>query len=140
MNVSGVHTHSLSCVFFQLQNSAGPPVANQMHKQAAAFRLSGDMAFLYRCNFYGHQDTLYDHSGRHYYFRCFIEGSEDFVFGVGRSLFEVSLFPYPGPNYLVLIFCNSVPGRSIGMQFRVGPHLVLKKQSSSDYGRKVGLQ
>jgi pectinesterase len=57
--------------------------------QAAAFRISGDMAFLYRCNFFGYQDTLYDHEGRHYYFRCFIEGSEDFIFGFARSLFEV---------------------------------------------------
>lgn len=70
------------------RNTAGYPAPNKTNMQAAAFRISGDKAFLYRCNFYGHQDTLYDHSGRHYYFRCYIEGSEDFIFGIARSLFE----------------------------------------------------
>ncbi|KAG0601318.1 hypothetical protein M758_11G101500 [Ceratodon purpureus] len=70
------------------KNSAGPPVPTRVNMQAAAFRISGDMAFLYGCNFFGYQDTLYDHEGRHYYYRCLIEGSEDFIFGVARSLFE----------------------------------------------------
>lgn len=45
--------------------------------QAAAFRISGDMAIMYRCKFFGYQDTSYDHQGRHYYLGCFIEASED---------------------------------------------------------------
>ncbi|KAK6151855.1 hypothetical protein DH2020_014490 [Rehmannia glutinosa] len=38
--------------------------------------------------FLGAQDTLYDHLGRHYYKDCYIEGSVDFIFGNGLSLFE----------------------------------------------------
>ncbi|KAG0581604.1 hypothetical protein KC19_4G265100 [Ceratodon purpureus] len=70
------------------KNTAHAPVPNITNMQAAAIRISGDKAFLLRCNFYSHQDTLYDHQGRHYYFRCFIQGSEDFVFGAARSLFQ----------------------------------------------------
>ena len=73
----------------EMQNSAGPPASNKTNMQAAAFRISGDMAVLFRCNFFGYQDTLYDHKGRHYYLWCFIEGSEDFIFGFARSLFDV---------------------------------------------------
>lgn len=89
---SSAHLNLFLFITFEAQNTAGYPAPNKTNMQAAAFRISGDKAFLYRCNFYGHQDTLYDHSGRHYYFRCYIEGSEDFIFGVARSLFEVYLF------------------------------------------------
>ncbi|KAL0346638.1 UNVERIFIED_CONTAM: putative pectinesterase 53 [Sesamum calycinum] len=56
--------------------------------QAVAFRISGDTAAFVGCKFLGAQDTLYDHSGRHYYKDCYIEGSVDFIFGNGLSLFE----------------------------------------------------
>lgn len=57
-------------------------------RQAAAFRISGDMAAFYRCGFMGAQDTLCDDQGRHYYEECFIQGSIDFVFGDARSFFN----------------------------------------------------
>ncbi|XP_002968924.2 probable pectinesterase 53 [Selaginella moellendorffii] len=56
--------------------------------QAVAFQITGDMAAFYECNFIGAQDTLYDHSGRHYFKSCFIQGSVDFIFGNGRSLYK----------------------------------------------------
>eukprot|EP00250_Pteridium_aquilinum_P007993 c17590_g1_i1 orf=170-1282(-) len=57
-------------------------------RQAAAFRISGDMAAFYRCGFVGGQDTLCDDQGRHYYEDCFIQGSIDFVFGDARSFYN----------------------------------------------------
>lgn len=57
-------------------------------RQAAAFRISGDMAAFYRCGFIGAQDTLCDDEGRHYFEDCFIQGSIDFVFGDARSLYN----------------------------------------------------
>ncbi|KAI3952060.1 hypothetical protein MKW92_010971 [Papaver armeniacum] len=56
--------------------------------QAVALRISGDRAFFYNVRFLGWQDTLYDHKGVHYYLRCFIQGSVDFICGNGRSLFN----------------------------------------------------
>ncbi|XP_022759660.1 probable pectinesterase 53 [Durio zibethinus] len=57
--------------------------------QAVAVRISGTKAAFYNCSFYGDQDTLYDHKGLHYFNNCFIQGSVDFIFGYGRSLYEV---------------------------------------------------
>ncbi|GLJ23142.1 hypothetical protein SUGI_0436650 [Cryptomeria japonica] len=58
------------------------------YKQAVALRVSADRAIFLNCGFYGHQDTLYDHQGRHYFLNCTIMGSVDFIFGNGRSLYE----------------------------------------------------
>lgn len=60
-----------------------------MNKQAVALVICGDKAAFYDCGFYGAQDTLFDYAGRHYFKNCFIEGSIDFIFGDGRSLYEV---------------------------------------------------
>ncbi|THG12322.1 probable pectinesterase 53 [Camellia sinensis] len=56
--------------------------------QAVALRISGTKAAFYNCSFYGAQDTLYDHKGLHYFNNCFIQGSVDFIFGYGQSLYE----------------------------------------------------
>ncbi|XP_065864152.1 probable pectinesterase 53 [Euphorbia lathyris] len=56
--------------------------------QGVALRISGSKAAFYNCSFYGNQDTLYDHKGLHYFNNCFIQGSVDFIFGSGRSLYE----------------------------------------------------
>lgn len=53
-----------------------------------ALRISADRAAFISCNFIGAQDTLYDHLGRHYFRKCYIEGSVDFVFGNGRSYYK----------------------------------------------------
>ena len=74
-----------------LQNSAPPPPNGAFGRQAAAIRISGDMAAFHGCHFLGAQDTLYDHKGRHYFQDCYIEGSIDFIFGDGLSQYRVSL-------------------------------------------------
>lgn len=53
-----------------------------------AFRISADRAAFYYVSFLGHQDTLYDQRGRHYFRNCYIQGSIDFIFGYGRSLYK----------------------------------------------------
>ncbi|KAL0374418.1 UNVERIFIED_CONTAM: putative pectinesterase 53 [Sesamum radiatum] len=70
------------------KNTTPVPRAGETGTQAVAFRISGDTAAFVGCKFLGAQDTLYDHSGRHYYKDCYIEGSVDFIFGNGLSLFE----------------------------------------------------
>ncbi|KAH6555628.1 hypothetical protein KP509_13G037800 [Ceratopteris richardii] len=69
------------------KNTAPPPASGAIGKQAVALLIEGDRAAFYRCSFYGAQDTLYDKQGRHYYYKCYIEGSIDFIFGDARSLF-----------------------------------------------------
>lgn len=60
-----------------------------MGAQAVALRVTGDQAAFYGCGFYGAQDTLNDDRGKHYFKECLIQGSIDFIFGNGRSLYEV---------------------------------------------------
>jgi pectinesterase len=52
-----------------------------------ALRISGDKAAFSDCKFYAHQDTLYDHRGRHYFKNCYVTGTVDFIFGYGRSFY-----------------------------------------------------
>lgn len=70
------------------QNSAPLPPSGALGKQAVAFRISADKAAFKGCRFIGAQDTLYDHVGRHYFDNCYVEGSVDFVFGNGLSLYK----------------------------------------------------
>jgi pectinesterase len=72
------------------QNTSPVPKAGATGKQAVALRVSADNAAFVGCRILGAQDTLYDHSGRHYYKECYIEGSIDFIFGNALSLYEVS--------------------------------------------------
>jgi pectin methylesterase-like acyl-CoA thioesterase len=73
-----------------LQNTAPAPLPGMQGWQAAAFRISGDKAYFSGCGFYGAQDTLCDDAGRHYFKECYVEGSIDFIFGNGRSMYKVN--------------------------------------------------
>jgi len=66
------------------QNSAGPV------GQAVAVRVDGDRARFINCRFLGNQDTLYPHGekSRQYYYKCYIEGTVDFIFGWSTAVFE----------------------------------------------------
>ncbi|KAF8391668.1 hypothetical protein HHK36_023975 [Tetracentron sinense] len=56
--------------------------------QSVALRIFGDKAMFYKVRFVGAQDTLLDQEGTHYFYHCFIQGTVDFIFGNGRSLYE----------------------------------------------------
>ncbi|KAG8381030.1 hypothetical protein BUALT_Bualt06G0078400 [Buddleja alternifolia] len=68
-------------------NSAPRPDGIMKNAQAAAVRISGDMASFYNCKFHGFQDTFCDDSGKHFFKDCYIEGIVDFIFGGGRSIY-----------------------------------------------------
>ncbi|KAL3497487.1 hypothetical protein ACH5RR_040219 [Cinchona calisaya] len=70
------------------KNTAPAPMPGMQGWQAVAFRIAGDKAFFSGCGFYGAQDTLCDDAGRHYFKECHIEGSIDFIFGNGRSMYK----------------------------------------------------
>lgn len=59
--------------------------------QAVALRVAGEKAVFYRVRVLGTQDTLLDENGSHYFYRCYIQGSVDFIFGNSRSLYKVPL-------------------------------------------------
>lgn len=71
------------------QNVAPMPGPGVVGAQAVAIRISGDQAAFWGCGFFGAQDTLHDDRGRHYFKDCYIQGSIDFIFGNGKSFYEV---------------------------------------------------
>ncbi|KAJ7539009.1 hypothetical protein O6H91_11G073000 [Diphasiastrum complanatum] len=83
--IEAVHFKAIDISF---RNTAPAPPGGAVGKQAVALRIAGDMAAFYGVSFFGAQDTLYDHEGRHYFLDCYIEGSIDFIFGDGRSFYE----------------------------------------------------
>ncbi|CAL2272294.1 unnamed protein product [Prunus armeniaca] len=68
-------------------NSAPEPDGIRSGAQAVALQISGDKAAFYNCKFIGFQDTLYDYKGLHFFKDCYIQGTVDFIFGKGKSLY-----------------------------------------------------
>ncbi|KAL5853691.1 hypothetical protein ACOSQ3_008809 [Xanthoceras sorbifolium] len=68
-------------------NSAPMPDGKRVDAQAVAMRISGDKAAFHNCKFIGYQDTLCDDRGRHFFRDCYIQGTVDFIFGNGKSLY-----------------------------------------------------
>ncbi len=66
------------------QNTAGPV------GQAVALFVAGDKAKFINCKMLGFQDTLYTYgyASRQYYYKCYIEGTVDFIFGSATAVFE----------------------------------------------------
>ncbi|XP_010258939.1 PREDICTED: probable pectinesterase 68 [Nelumbo nucifera] len=83
-----VFANYFSAKNISFKNTAPAPMPGMEGWQAAAFRISGDKSYFSGCGFYGAQDTLCDDAGRHYFKECYIEGSIDFIFGNGRSMYK----------------------------------------------------
>ena len=66
------------------ENSSGPV------GQAVALSVNGDKVFFKNCRFLGFQDTIYTsgNTSHHYFYKCYIEGTVDFIFGAATAVFE----------------------------------------------------
>ncbi|KAF6139757.1 hypothetical protein GIB67_024034, partial [Kingdonia uniflora] len=82
-----INANYFVAISIKFENTA-PHDIGSVGEQAVALRISGNKTAFYNCSFTGSQDTLYDHKGFHYFKNCFIQGSVDFIFGYGRSLYE----------------------------------------------------
>ncbi|CAL0309240.1 unnamed protein product [Lupinus luteus] len=69
------------------KNEAPTGVAYTSQNQSVAAFVAADKIAFYHCAFYSTHNTLFDYKGRHYYESCYIQGSIDFIFGRGRSIF-----------------------------------------------------
>lgn len=79
------------------ENSAGPV------GQAVAVRVDSDRVVFRNCRFLGFQDTLYTYgkNSRQYYFKCYIEGTTDFIFGASQAVFDqCTIFSKKGGHYI----------------------------------------
>ena len=67
-----------------------------------ALRMSGDKAAFYNCKLFGFQDTVCDDRHRHLFKDCLIQGTVDFIFGSGKSLYLVNIINFIERLYLYL--------------------------------------
>jgi PelA/Pel-15E family pectate lyase len=72
------------------ENSFDESSTDVSGKQAVAVYASGDRMIFKNVRFIGNQDTLYTHSGSQYFYKSYIEGDVDFIFGAARVVIEDS--------------------------------------------------
>ncbi|XP_010534682.1 PREDICTED: probable pectinesterase 15 [Tarenaya hassleriana] len=82
-----VYADNFTAYNISFKNTAPEPKPGGEGGQAVAVRIDGNHAAFYGCGFYGYQDTLLDNLGTHFFKDCFIQGSVDFIFGNGKSLY-----------------------------------------------------
>ncbi|MGB3798867.1 MAG: pectinesterase family protein [Lewinella sp.] len=94
-----------------VENTAGPV------GQAVAVAVEADRAEFHDCRFLGNQDTLYADGAqaRHYYRKCYIEGTTDFIFGGATALFEDCTIHAKSNSYLTA--ASTPEGRQYGFVF-----------------------
>lgn len=56
--------------------------------QALAINSSADRVSFYNCEIVSRQDTVYINKGRCYFENCFVEGTDDFIYGDATAVFE----------------------------------------------------
>ncbi|KAK6913671.1 Pectinesterase, catalytic [Dillenia turbinata] len=71
-----------------MQNEAPTGVAYTSQNQSVAALVGADKVAFYHCGFFSTHNTLFDYRGRHYFDSCYIQGSIDFIFGRGRSIYH----------------------------------------------------
>lgn len=78
------------------ENSSGPV------GQAVAIWVGADKVTFVNCRFLGFQDTLYTYGkgARQYYYKCYIEGTVDFIFGSSTAWFEQCEIRCKGNGYI----------------------------------------
>ncbi|PRQ59695.1 putative pectinesterase [Rosa chinensis] len=84
-------------------NSSPRPDGKKDGAQAVALRVFGTKAALYNCKMFGFQDTLCDDQGYHFFKDCYVEGTVDFIFGRGKSLYLNTHLHVLGDNGMTVI-------------------------------------
>ncbi|XP_042474811.1 probable pectinesterase 55 [Macadamia integrifolia] len=101
------------------------PVNGSSNLQSVTVEVVGDKSSFHGCSFFGFQDTLWDAKGRHYFKNCLIEGTVDFIWGSGQSIYEgcqISVLPCFGgqiPGFITAQGRNSANDNS-GFVFKGG--------------------
>ncbi|XP_004287800.1 PREDICTED: pectinesterase PPME1-like [Fragaria vesca subsp. vesca] len=91
-------------------NSSPRPDGKKEGAQALALKLSGNKAALYNCQMFGFQDTLCDDQGNHFIKDSYVEGTVDFIFGSGKSLYLNTHINVLGDSGMTVITANAREG------------------------------
>ncbi|MCW3785585.1 pectinesterase family protein [Plebeiibacterium sediminum] len=110
-----------------IENSAGDV------GQALAIYLDGDCCSFWNCKLLGNQDTVYNggKSTRQYFYKCYIEGTTDFIFGSAAAVFHKCVVHSKKNSYITA--ANTPQGNSFGLVF------IKCKLTSDDKTNKVNL-
>ncbi|KAJ9163992.1 hypothetical protein P3X46_023610 [Hevea brasiliensis] len=95
-----------------IKNTAPRPDGITSGAQAVALRISGDKAAFYNCRILGFQDTVCDDRGHHFFKNCYIEGTVDFIFGSGKSLYLETQLNVIADQALTVITAQARKSRS----------------------------
>ncbi|XP_027361983.1 putative pectinesterase 63 [Abrus precatorius] len=90
-----------------ISNSAPRPDGKRPGAQAVALRISGDKAAFYNCKMLGFQDTICDDRNKHFFKDCMIQGTVDFIFGSGKSLYLNTELRVLGDNGITVIVAQA---------------------------------
>jgi pectinesterase len=77
-----------------------PSAPRKVVGQAVALGVDSDRAVFRNCRFLANQDTLYANSGRQYYYKCYVRGDVDFIFGNAAAVFDQCEIQSSGKGYL----------------------------------------
>jgi pectinesterase len=77
-----------------------PSAPRKVVGQTVALGVDSDRAAFRNCRFLANQDTLYADSGRQYYYKCFVRGDVDFIFGNAAAVFDQCEIQSSGKGYL----------------------------------------
>ncbi|CAI5524221.1 unnamed protein product [Closterium sp. Naga37s-1] len=110
----GVDSDRFVAFGIKFENTAGPD-----NHQAVAFRATGDQSALFDCAFDGSQDTLYVDAGRQYYKKCYIGGSQDFIFGDAAVVIDAPKIQlHPSPSFGTLTASGRAKDTPTGIVIR----------------------
>ncbi|WP_019394632.1 pectinesterase family protein [Priestia filamentosa] len=70
------------------ENSFDEKSVDIKDEQAVAVYTKGERQVFKNTRFIGNQDTLYTKEGTQYFYKCYIEGDVDFIFGGSQAVFE----------------------------------------------------
>ncbi|CAK9135086.1 unnamed protein product [Ilex paraguariensis] len=99
-----VESDYFTAVNIKFVNSSPRPDGKKSGEQALALRIGGDKASFFNCKLYGFQDTLCDDKGLHFFKDCYIEGTVDFIFGNGKSIYlNTETHVIPGKDGVAMI-------------------------------------
>lgn len=115
---------SVNITFANTFNYDSASAAGVSGLQAVAVVINADRTAFKNCRFIGMQDTLYPKGSgtpRHYFFKCYIDGIVDFIFGSSIAVFD-SCVIYPkarsGTGNSYITAANTPIGQAYGYVFR----------------------
>ena len=124
VTINGSDFVAINVTFANTFNYDSAAAAGVTGSQAVAVVINADRVAFKNCRFIGMQDTLYTKGSgnpRHYFYKCYIDGIVDFIFGSSIDIFD-SCVIYPkartGTGNSYITAANTTIGQAYGYLFK----------------------